>query len=217
MPVAAKVTLLIAAIGSVLLALTYVLGLWSDSERRLPVVSPASAVAEASRSIEPTPAAAPTPTPPPHTYGLPVRIRIAKLDIDAAIEQVGVGKDGAMAAPKGPMGAGWYELGTKPGERGSAVIAGHSGYKGGREAIFDHLTKLAPGDAVVVLDETGVSIPFVVRECRLLDPAADTTEVFARTDGSYLNLVTCTGAWNEAAKTHSKRLVVFTDAIPPTH
>lgn len=209
LPVVAKVALLVAAIGSVLLALSCSPSSRPTSERRPPAASPRRTVAETTRSIEPT------PTPPPRTYGLPVRLKIERLGIDAAIEQVGVGKDGAMQAPKGPLGAGWYKLGTKPGERGSAVIAGHSGYKDGREAIFDHLTKLVAGDRVVVVDETGVSIAFVVRESRLLDPAADATDVFARADGAYLNLVTCTGAWSEAAHTHTKRLVVFTDAVPP--
>jgi sortase (surface protein transpeptidase) len=170
---------------------------------------------EATSSAEPTPAAAvPATLPPSPTFARPVRLRIPKLGVDAPIDPVGDDKNGAMASPKGPARAGWYELGTRPGERGSAVVAGHSGYRDNRAAIFDELGRLAPGDAVTVIDKTGAEIAFVVRDARQFDPEADAADVFARADGRYLNLITCTGAWSESAGTRAKRLVVFTVAVP---
>jgi LPXTG-site transpeptidase (sortase) family protein len=175
----------------------------------------ATPTAEATSSAEPTPAAAvPATLPPSPTFAIPVRLRIPKLGVDAPIDPVGDDKNGAMASPKGPTRAGWYELGTRPGERGSAVIAGHSGYRDGRVAIFDDLRKLAPGDAVTVIDKTGAEIAFVVREARQFDPEADAADVFARADDRYLNLITCTGAWSESSGTRAKRLVVFAVAVP---
>jgi sortase A len=152
--------------------------------------------------------------PPSPVYAEPVRLRIPKLGVDAPVKPVGVDKDGVMISPKGPDEAGWYKFGSRPGERGSAVLAGHSGYRDDRAAIFDDLPKLVAGDSVIVVDKTGVEIAFVVREGRLFDPKADTNDVFGRYDGRYLNLVTCTGAWNASAGTHSKRLVVFAVAVP---
>jgi sortase A len=127
---------------------------------------------------------------------------------------VGDDTSGAMASPKGAARAGWYEPGTRPGERGSAVIAGHSGYRDNRAAIFDELGRLSPGDAVVVVDKAGAEIAFTVREARQFDPDADAVDVFARADGRYLNLITCTGAWSESSGTRAKRLVVFAVAVP---
>jgi hypothetical protein len=36
-----------------------------------------------------------------------------------------------------------------------------------------------------------------------------------RNELAHLNLITCTGSWDSAAGTHSKRLVVFADATLP--
>lgn len=135
---------------------------------------------------------------------LPVRFIIPKLSIDAPVEYVGITPEGLMDVPKGPNNVAWFNLGTPPGEVGSAVIAGHSGYKNNRPAVFDNLDKLQKGDKISVEDESGTIITFVVRELRTYNPKANPPEVFNSNDGaSHLNLVTCTGDWNETARTHS--------------
>ena len=106
----------------------------------------------------------------------------------------------------------FYNLGPRPGEIGSSVIAGHSGYKDNKPAVFDNLNKMQKGDTIYVEDELGTTVTFVVRESRTYDPKADASSVFGSDDGaSHLNFVTCTGAWNETERTHSDRLVVFAD------
>jgi LPXTG-site transpeptidase (sortase) family protein len=144
--------------------------------------------------------------------GLPVRLRIPSINVDAPVEQTGVASDGAMDAPKGPDSVAWFNLGPRPGERGSAVIAGHYGWKDNIPAAFDTISDLQKGDELFVEDDTGTTTVFVVRESRLYDPNADASNVFSSSDGkAHLNLVTCDGAWNKDQKSYSKRLVVFTD------
>ena len=144
--------------------------------------------------------------------GLPIRLKIPKLAVDAGFEYVGLAPDGAMDKPKSLDAAAWFELGTRPGETGSAVIAGHYGYRNGKLAVFDKLYKLRKGDKLYVEDDRGVITTFVVRESRRYDPNADASDVFGSNDGgAHLNLVTCAGVWNEASQTFSQRLVVFTD------
>ena len=46
-----------------------------------------------------------------------------------AVEDVGLTPGGAMDVPKGPSDVAWFDLGPRPGEVGSAVIAGHEGWK----------------------------------------------------------------------------------------
>ncbi len=146
------------------------------------------------------------------SLGLPVRLKIPKIKADAIVEYVGLTPEGRMDVPKGPAEVAWYKLGTRPGEIGSAVIAGHSGWKNFRPAVFDNLNKLQKGDKIYIEDEKGVVITFVVREKRLYDPDADATDVFSSIDGKrHLNLITCEGVWDEVTKSRSKRLVVFTD------
>ncbi|TAK04807.1 class F sortase [Patescibacteria group bacterium] len=146
--------------------------------------------------------------------GLPERIMIPSIAVDAAVEKVAVAADGSMDVPKDPLNTAWYELGPHPGERGSAAIAGHVNWWGGETGAFANLHKLMPGDTVTVQDDTGAVISFVVRELRILDAAADATEVFTSDDKkAHLNLITCIGAWDKRAKQYAKRLVVFTDRV----
>ncbi len=144
--------------------------------------------------------------------GLPVRLQIPKINVDAVIESVGLTKDGAMVAPETPGNAAWYDLGPKPGEIGNAVIDGHSGWKNDIPAIFDTLHALHKGDKIFVTDTAGILTVFTVSEIRTYNPDADASGVFRSSDGkAHLNLITCAGVWNEATKNSSKRLVVFAD------
>lgn len=140
------------------------------------------------------------------------RLRIPKINVDALIENVGLTSDGVMDSPKGPDETGWYNLGPKPGEIGSAVIDGHSGWKNGIPAVFDNLHKLSKGDKIYVEDEGGAVVTFIVRESRKYNPSADASDVFLSTDGKvHLNLITCGGIWDKISRSSSERLIVFAD------
>jgi len=144
--------------------------------------------------------------------GLPIRLKIPKINVDAAIESVGLTPQGAVGVPKGPTNAAWFNLGPRPGDNGSAVIVGHYGWKNKKASAFDNLYKLRKGDKLYVEDDKGVIISFVVRESRRYDPKAEASNVFDSNDGkSHLNLITCEGVWDKTQKSYSKRLVVFTD------
>jgi len=145
-------------------------------------------------------------------FGVPVHIEIPSIAVDAAIERVALAKDGSMDVPKRPLDTAWYEPGPRPGEAGSAAIAGHVDDIHGAAAVFADLHKVEPGDTIVVRDDKGTSTSFVVRESRKYDASADATAVFTSNDGkAHLNLITCDGTWDKRAKTYSKRLVVFAD------
>jgi len=146
--------------------------------------------------------------------GLPTRLKIPNLSTDAVVEYVGLTTLGAMDVPQGLDNVAWFNLGSQPGEVGSAVISGHSGYKDNKPAVFDDLYKLAEGDKVYIEDDKGAIVTFVVREIKSYDRNANAADVFSSNDGlAHLNLITCTGDWNAIAKTHSDRLVVFTDRV----
>ncbi|MFA6272897.1 MAG: ice-binding family protein [Candidatus Paceibacterota bacterium] len=141
-----------------------------------------------------------------------MRIKIPSINVDALIENVGLTPDGAMDVPKDPVNVAWFELGQRPGESGSAVIAGHYGQKNGTALAFDNLYKLRKGDKLNIEDDKGVIISFVVSEIRIYDAEADATDVFSSNDGkAHLNLVTCEGVWDKVSRSYSKRVVVFAD------
>jgi LPXTG-site transpeptidase (sortase) family protein len=141
--------------------------------------------------------------------GFPVRLRIPSINVDAVIEYVGVAPSGVMGVPVNTSDVAWFDLGPKPGEMGSAVIAGHFDGIYGENAVFGDLDKLKEGDILYIEDSNGVSTTFVVQGSRAYNPGyAD--DVFSRNDGTYLNLITCDGVWDGSKKSFSKRLVVFT-------
>ena len=108
---------------------------------------------------------------------------------------------------------GWYKYGPLPGEVGSAVIDGHYGrMANGEDSVFDNLNTLRKGDNILVIDTSGLTTTFVVKELKIYNPEADDTAVFRSSDGqSHLNLITCDGSWNSNSRTYSRRLVIFTD------
>lgn len=144
--------------------------------------------------------------------GLPIRLTIPAINISSGITYVGLTPDGAMDVKKDPTAIMWYEFGPRPGEIGSAVIAGHYGWTGSEGSIFNDLHKLNKGDKIAVTDNNDVTTNFVVRESRRYSPKADATDVFISNDGkSHLNLITCDGVWKDDQNTYSNRLVVFAD------
>lgn len=146
--------------------------------------------------------------------GFPVRLKIPTISVDAVVEYVGLTSLGSMDVPAGSMNVGWFDLGPRPGEVGSAVIAGHSGYKNNKPAVFDNLHKLKKGDKIYIEDGKGAVIAFVVRKIVSYDRNIEGVGIFTSNDDvPHLNLVTCTGDWNAIEKTHSSRLVVFADKV----
>lgn len=144
--------------------------------------------------------------------GIPTRLEIPKIGVNSDLEYVGLTANGDLGAPNGPANAAWFDLGPRPGEKGTAIIDGHSGWKNGIPAVFDHLNKLEKGDKIYVVDNAGATVTFVVRESRLYDPLADASKVFnSNDDKAHLNLITCEGIWNKSEKSYSNRLVVFAD------
>lgn len=145
--------------------------------------------------------------------GLPVRLKIPKINVDSAIEHLGLTPDGAVGVPNGPVNTAWYDLGPRPGDNGSAVISGHFGYwENGSQGVFNDLYKLSEGDKLYIEDDKGKIVSFVVRESRSYDPKANALDVFNSSDGKpHLNLITCEGVWDKVSRSYSKRLVIFTD------
>lgn len=144
--------------------------------------------------------------------GLPIRLTIPAIHVDAMVEYVGLTSDGAVGVPKDPMHVAWFNLSPRPGEKGVSVIAGHFGWKNNLPAVFDDLHTLHKGDKLYVEDDKGMITTFVVRETRDYNQREGASGVFDSSNGkAHLNLITCKGVWNKTQKSYSERLVVFTD------
>lgn len=140
----------------------------------------------------------------------PIRVAIPTIDVEAEIENVGLLPNGQMEEPDTMDGVAWYELGTKPGDQGSAVLAGHVDSKTG-PAIFYDLIKLEKGDEIIVTGEEGEPLTFIVQD-KVAYPReeAPVQKIFGYSFRRQLNLITCTGEFNRDAGTHDERLVIYT-------
>lgn len=139
-----------------------------------------------------------------------MRLVVPAINVNTNIQYVGVDDSGSMEVPSNAVDVGWFKLGSRPGEKGSAVISGHIDGKNGEAGVFNNLHKLKKGDKLYVKDDKGTTNTFIVRESRIYDPGY-AEEVFSLNDSARLNLVTCDGTWDGVKKSYSKRLVVFTD------
>lgn len=146
----------------------------------------------------------------------PVRLLIPSVGLDAPIENIGILSNGDLATPTQDQweGVGWYHLGTRPGETGSAVIAGHLDRPGGAPAVFWDLHNVHPGDNVTVFDAQHVALRFRVTQVAAYAPQeAPLQEIFANMGGKYLNLITCAGDWIPTQHQTTLRLVVYTTLL----
>jgi sortase A len=116
-----------------------------------------------------------------------------------------------MGVPQERADVAWYDLGPRPGDFGSAVIAGHRGRSNASPTVFDNLYKLHRGGLIYVRESDGRVISFVVRTIHVYSANVSAPKVFETVSGFHLNLITCDGIWNNGKRAFNRRLVVFTD------
>ena len=174
---------------------TAVHALWYAPEQE--ALSPTLAYRAPSRTVSPQEA--------------PQRLRIPALNIDAAIQYVGITKKGEMGVPSNYSDVAWYKYGPVPGQVGSAVIDGHVDNGLGLSGVFKRLSNIQIGDDVYVDTKKGSTLHFVVVDIELYPyQQAPTETIFNRSDAARLNLITCEGVWIKGDKTYDQRLVVYT-------
>lgn len=142
--------------------------------------------------------------------GDPVRVRIPAIGVVAPLVPLGLNADRTLEVPSYDR-AGWYVGGPRPGQPGPAVVAAHVDSKTG-PAVFYRLKELQPGHEVHIDYAGGASVGFVVREAgRYSKSDFPTAEVYGRTEGPELRLITCTGTFDRPARSYRDNLVVWAD------
>jgi sortase (surface protein transpeptidase) len=170
----------------------------------------------ATPTLTPLPSATATPpyvtaTPDePTRAGLPVRLEIPAIKVDAVIEHVGFDSTGKVDVPKIPANVAWFDQSALPGQNGKAsIISGHLDSPFG-PAVFYELRHLIPGDELAVTYENGERFVFVVEDKeRYYHDQTPGQKIFGATDDRVLNLITCDGAWDGGSANYQQRLVVY--------
>lgn len=145
---------------------------------------------------------------------IPVRLQIPAIGVDTALQRLGKGADGTVQTPVEPHKwdqAGWYggEAGTRPGDRGSAVILGHVDSTSG-PAVFYRVRELRRGDQVKVTAADGTVFRFAVDRVEQFPKSRfPTADVYYPTLAPKLRLVTCGGSFDFATGHYRSNVIAF--------
>lgn len=146
----------------------------------------------------------------------PVRISIPRIQVTSPLDRLGREADGTVEVPSKWDVAGWYELGPRPGDPGSAVILGHVDSTSG-PAVFYRLRELRLGDVIEVARSDRSTVRFVVqRTAQYSKSRFPTDEVYYPTLAPELRLVTCGGSFDYTAHHYRSNIIVFATLRPPT-
>ena len=153
-------------------------------------------------------AADPFGTRAPALTGAPTWLKVDAIDLDTPLETLRLGADGALTPPRDFAKAGWYAGGTRPGDVGPAVIAGHVDSRRG-PAVFYDLRKLTRGDRIEVV-RGGRALAFtVVATAWYPKNSFPTDEVYGPTPDRQLRLITCGGVFDRSLRSYKDNLVVY--------
>ncbi|GHE05365.1 class F sortase [Streptomyces alanosinicus] len=145
----------------------------------------------------------------------PTRLVIPEISVDAPFTTLSIGDTGQLEPP--PAGdtnlVGWYAKGASPGEKGTAVIAGHVDTTTSA-AVFANLDDLSPGDEFTVQRADGRDADFVVDDTETFSKDDfPSKRVYADADRPEVRLITCAGAYDTSAKDYTDNLVVFAHLV----
>jgi hypothetical protein len=140
---------------------------------------------------------------------VPVRLDIPRIGVTSSLDRLGRAPDGTVEVPSRWGVAGWYALGPRPGDPGSAVILGHVDSRSG-PAVFYRLHRLRPGDQIDITRADRSMVRFVVQRTEQYDKLRfPTDEVYYPTLTSTLRLVTCGGQFDYHTGHYRSNIIVF--------
>jgi sortase A len=140
----------------------------------------------------------------------PSTIEIPSISMKSSVEQVGLDSQNRMDVPKNWNNVGWYKLGYKPGEGGTAVISGHLDTSTGAPAVFYKLNSVNRGDKIIITDDHGNKANFKVTDKEHYPyNQVPLQKIFNTAGAAALNLITCQGDWNPNQRNYSERLVIY--------
>lgn len=144
----------------------------------------------------------------------PAALTIPAIDVRTDLIALGVEKDLTVEVPADADQAGWYELGTTPGQPGSAVILGHVDSTEG-PAVFYRLRELDPGARVDVTLADGTIETFEVTRIDTVENGDFPAEkIYAGTPKRpTLAIVTCGGDYDADNGGYQSNVIAYTEHI----
>jgi hypothetical protein len=162
------------------------------------------------RPTAPRPTAVrPTAVRPAGSPSVPVRIDVTSIGASAAIDPLGLNRDGSLAVPKDFRRAGYYTGRALPGEIGPAIVVAHVGSRSG-PAVFARLGQIRPGAEVLVTRADKSRLVFIVDRLERHPKNAFPSEaVYGPTPDATLRLITCGGTFDQSTGHHRDNYIAF--------
>ena len=143
----------------------------------------------------------------------PVSLSIPAIEVHTRLIRLGLTAQDTLQVPASTSVAGWYTGSPRPGQIGSAIIAGHiDSYRG--PGVFFRLRLLRPGDRIYIRRADGTPAVFrVYAERMYAKDRFPTQQVYGPAPDPELRLITCGGTFDPATGSYLSNVVVYAAQI----
>lgn len=144
----------------------------------------------------------------------PRRIIIPSIQKEGFIQKVGINDKNEVATPSNINLAGWFVNSTRPGDRGVSLIAGHiSGEH--HPGIFNELSSLKAGETYRVEFGDQSFRTFEVISVAEYDVTTASEKMLVPHESidNQLNLITCSGEYNEHSRQYQNRTIIISKRV----
>ena len=143
----------------------------------------------------------------------PVSLVIPAIGVRTSLIKLGRTPQGTLQVPTSTSVAGWYTASPRPGEVGSAIIAGHIDSSAG-PGVFFRLRLLRAGNLVYLRRADGTLAVFrVYAEHMYVKTHFPTQRVYGPEPDAELHLITCGGVFDSATGQYLSNVVVYSSEI----
>ena len=146
----------------------------------------------------------------------PATIAIPAIGVHSVVRHLGQAANGSLEVPSGAQynDAGWYRHSPTPGALGPAVVLGHVDSAAQGPSVFFRLGELRRGHRVTITRADGSVAVFVVDAVhRYAKKDFPTKVVYSDIDHAGLRILTCGGAFDDAAGSYLDNIVVFASLV----
>lgn len=144
----------------------------------------------------------------------PKKIIIPSIGVDSFIQKIGIDQNKEVTVPSNIYLVGWFVDTVRPGEKGLSLMDGHvTGRK--NDGVFKNLEKLNKGDSFSIIFGNGERKRFRVFDKKSV-PEKESVAIMFSQDPSVthqLNLVTCSGKYDDKLRQYDERLTVMTKLV----
>lgn len=142
----------------------------------------------------------------------PVNLALPDLGVQSPVAPTWMDATRSIVVPDDVMSTGWYDGSRRPGAaRGTSVIVGHRDSSTQGAGVLSGIENLSIGSTVAVTNRDGSVHSYAIEAVELIektDLPLEAARIFTTHGPHRLVLITCGGAFDEAARSYLSNVVV---------